>query len=109
MKGHTAQICGIEVLGSSSHQLVSADVSGCVKTWDGRTWQMLESLSIGEISKMRAFISIPMHKRIFCVEGKFIAYDYLNTGASDQTDELPIIKAFYIPRLKVFISGCTTH
>jgi WD40 repeat protein len=107
--GHTAHIVGIEVLGSSSNQVVSADSEGSVRTWDLGTYQCLQAISVGGILTLRAFISVPSHKRIFCVDRKFIAYDYLNTGVPDQTDEGPIIKAFYVPRLKVFISGCTTH
>lgn len=109
MKGHIAQIVGIEVLGAASNQVVSADCEGSVRTWDLGTYQCLQTIVVGGLLRLRAFLSIPGYKRIFCVDRKFIAYDYLNTGVADQTDEEPIIKAIYVPRLKVFISGCTSH
>merc|ERR1712061_358995 len=58
---------------------------------------------------LRAFVSIPLHKRVIACDRKFIAYDYENTGVADQTDEAPIIKVLYMPRMKVFVSGCATH
>lgn len=109
MKGHIAQIVGVEVLGNASNQVVSADSEGSVKTWDLGTYQCLQTIVVSGVLKLRAFLSIPGYKRILCVDRKFVAHDYLNTGVADQTDEHPIIKSIYIPRLKVFISGCTSH
>jgi len=109
IQGHTASIVGIEMLGANSNQVVSADSEGFMKTWDLGTYQCLQTLMVEEILNLRAFVSIPSHKRVLAADRKFIAYDYQNTGVADQTDEGPIIKAFYNPRLKVFISGCTTH
>merc|ERR1712190_387758 len=80
-----------------------------MRTWDLSTYQCLQIIVVDEILTLRASVSIPSHKRVFAVDRKFIAYDYQNTGVADQTDEGPILKAFYHPRLKVFISGCTTH
>mmetsp|Transcript_100313 Transcript_100313/g.284167 ORF Transcript_100313/g.284167 Transcript_100313/m.284167 type:complete len:1154 (+) Transcript_100313:239-3700(+) len=107
MPGHPAPIVGIEVIGTN--QVVSADTEGFMKTWDLGTFQCLQTIIVDEILTLRAFVSIPTHKRVFAVDRKFIAYDYQNTGVADQTDEGPIIKALYHPRLKVFITGCTTH
>jgi len=107
IKGHSAPIVGIEMLGST--QVVSADSEGFMKTWDLGTYQCLQTLMIDEILNLRAFVSIPGHKRVLAADRKFVAYDYQNTGVADQTDEGPIIKAFYHPRLKVFVSGCTNH
>jgi len=80
-----------------------------MKTWDLGTYQCLQTIVIDGITKLNAFVSIPSHKRVLAADRKFIAYDYQNMGVADQTDEVPIIKAFYHPRLKVFISGCATH
>eukprot|EP00931_Biecheleriopsis_adriatica_P010284 TRINITY_DN11136_c0_g2_i1.p1 TRINITY_DN11136_c0_g2~~TRINITY_DN11136_c0_g2_i1.p1 ORF type:complete len:1153 (+),score=285.20 TRINITY_DN11136_c0_g2_i1:92-3550(+) len=107
--GHTAPIVGIEVLGSTSNQVVSADQDGFLKTWDLGTYQLIQALSIDEIMTLRAFISIPSWKRVIAVEREFIAWDYQNTGAPDQTEEEPLIKVFYHERLKVFVSGCINH
>lgn len=109
IQGHSAPIVGIEMLGSASNQVVSADSEGFMKTWDLGTYQCLQTLMVEEVLNLRAFVSIPSHKRVLAADRKFVAYDYQNTGVADQTDEGPIIKAFYHPRLKVFISGCTTH
>lgn len=109
IQGHTAPIVGIEMLGSTSNQVVSADSEGFMKTWDLGTYQCLQTLMVDEILNLRAFVSIPSHKRVLAADRKFVAYDYQNTGVADQTDEGPIIKAFYHPRLKVFVSGCTNH
>lgn len=109
--GHAAPIVGIEVLGASSSQLVSADADGFMKTWDlaSSSYQCLQTISVDELLTLRAFISVPLHKRVYAVDRKFVAYDYQNTGVADQTDEEPIIKAIYHERLKVFITGCATH
>lgn len=109
MKGHTAQIVGIDIIGAMSNQVVSADSDCSVRTWDLGTYQCLQTITVGGILTLRALVSVPMHKRIICIDRKLVAYDYLNTGIADQTDESPIIKAFYISRLKVFVSGCSSH
>lgn len=109
MKGHASQIAGIEVLGEASNQVVSADSEGCVKTWDLGTYQCLQSLNAFGIVRLRIFLSVPAHKRIICGDRNFSALDYLNTGIADQTDEEPVIKAIYVPRLNVFISACASH
>ena len=44
-QGHSAPIVGIEVLGASSNQVVSADSEGVVKTWDLGTYQQFGSMS----------------------------------------------------------------
>eukprot|EP00929_Paragymnodinium_shiwhaense_P070370 TRINITY_DN35643_c0_g1_i3.p1 TRINITY_DN35643_c0_g1~~TRINITY_DN35643_c0_g1_i3.p1 ORF type:complete len:1014 (-),score=163.95 TRINITY_DN35643_c0_g1_i3:88-3000(-) len=107
--GHTAPIVGIEVLGAASNQVMSADSDGFMRTWDLGTYQCLQSIYVEEIVCLRAFISIPSHKRVMAADREFVAYDYQNTGVADQTDESPIIKAFYNPRRKVFLSGTSTH
>lgn len=107
--GHNASIVGIEVLGTTSNQVVSADAEGVMKTWDLSNYSCLQTIFVEDIPHMRSFISVPSHKRIIAAGRKFVAYDYQHTGLPDQTDEAPIIKAFYNSRLKVFITGCTTH
>eukprot|EP00435_Cladocopium_sp_Y103_P029384 s482_g7.t1 len=103
--GHSAPIVGIEVLGASSNQVVSADSEGFVKTWDLGTYQMIQSFVVDEITILRAFVSIPSSKRVIAVDREFVAFDYQNTGIADQTEEEPLIKVFYNERLKVFVSG----
>lgn len=103
--GHSAPIVGIEVLGASSNQVVSADSEGFVKTWDLGTYQMIQSFVVDEIGILRAFVSIPSSKRVIAVDREFVAFDYQNTGIADQTEEEPLIKVFYNERLKVFVSG----
>mmetsp|Transcript_59487 Transcript_59487/g.128674 ORF Transcript_59487/g.128674 Transcript_59487/m.128674 type:complete len:1136 (+) Transcript_59487:181-3588(+) len=109
LHGHAAPIIGIEVLGSSAGQVVSADSAGSLKTWDLATYQCLQTIVVEDVLNLRAFVSIPSHKRVLAADRKFVAYDYQNNGMADQTDEAPIIKAIYNPRLKVFISGCMSH
>jgi len=107
LRGHNAYIIGIEVLGTS--QIVSADAEGFVKTWDLGTYQCLQTLPVVGCIRLRAFVSVPGHKRVWCAERRFQALEYLNTGVADQTDETPIIKALYIPRLYIFLSGSCSH
>lgn len=109
IQGHAAPIVGIAVLGPSTGQVVSADSEGSLKTWDLGTYQCLQTIAVNQVMTLRAFVSVTPHKRVLAADRKFIAYDYQSTGVADQTDEAPIIKAFYHPRLKVFITGCTTH
>merc|ERR550532_1803059 len=99
--GHQAPIVAIEVLGSSSNQVLSADTTGVMKTWDlaSSSYQCLQTIVVGDGSALRGVLSVPMHKRIIVVGRSFVAYDYQNAGGSaSQTDDQPIIKAVYHPR-----------
>lgn len=107
--GHAAPIVGIEVLGSGSSQVVSADLDGVIKIWDLHNYECLQKLELDAVNALRAFVSIPSHKRILAAERRFFAFDYQNTGAADRTDEAPIIKAVYHHRLQIFVSGCKSH
>jgi len=113
MRGHLAPIIGVEVIGYN--QVVSADADGYMRTWDLGTFQciqVIEILSRAQVEEgrgLRAFVSVPSQRQVLAVDRKFIAYEYQNTGKADQTDEAPILKAFYHPRLKVFVTGCATH
>merc|ERR1719161_576126 len=89
IRGHSAAIVGIEVLGAASNQVVSADAEGVIKTWDLGNYACLQT--------------------ILAEERRFVAYDYQHTGLPDQTDEAPIIKAFYNPRLRVFLTATAQH
>lgn len=109
IQGHSAPIVGLEVLGSPSNQVVSADSDGYIKTWDLGTYQCLQTLFVDQVLTLRALISTPSHKRIFAVDRTFIAYDYENTGKPDQTEEDPLIKAFYHPKMRVFVTGTVNH
>mmetsp|Transcript_58012 Transcript_58012/g.111881 ORF Transcript_58012/g.111881 Transcript_58012/m.111881 type:complete len:1193 (+) Transcript_58012:138-3716(+) len=110
--GHQAPIVAIEVLGSSSNQVLSADTTGVMKTWDlaSSSYQCLQTIVVGDGSALRGVLSVPMHKRIIVVGRSFVAYDYQNAGGSaSQTDDQPIIKAVYHPRIRVFVTACATH
>lgn len=107
--GHAAPIVGIEVLGSGSNQVISADADGLLKVHDLGTYQCLQSFVADDILTLRAFVSIPSHKRVWACDRKFLAFDYDNTGVADQTHETPLLKVIYVPRMRIFVTGCSLH
>eukprot|EP00928_Gymnodinium_smaydae_P028620 TRINITY_DN21784_c0_g2_i1.p1 TRINITY_DN21784_c0_g2~~TRINITY_DN21784_c0_g2_i1.p1 ORF type:complete len:941 (-),score=156.39 TRINITY_DN21784_c0_g2_i1:90-2621(-) len=108
---HAAPIVGIETLGAASNQAISADEDGIMKTWDLSAYQCLQTIVVDQLMTLRAFVSVPLHRRVFVVDRDFMAYDYQNTGPgeSDQTDDQPIFKALYFSRVQIFVTGCATH
>jgi len=109
IKGHTAAIVAIEVLGST-WQAVSVDADGIMKAWDLGNYTCLQTLVIPDVGGyVRGMVAIHHKSKVLVCGHSLIVYDYLHFGAGDQTDEYPILKVIYNDILKLFLTATGAH
>uniref|UniRef100_A0A0G4H0U6 EF-hand domain-containing protein n=1 Tax=Chromera velia CCMP2878 TaxID=1169474 RepID=A0A0G4H0U6_9ALVE len=105
IKGHTAPIVGIDFLGKSTGQFVTADTSGAVKTWDVSSFICLQTLFLEELHSVRSMCLILPGRRLLVAGRKMVAFDFRQTGERHKTDEQPVQRALYSSKMKSFVTA----